>query len=263
MQKSFLYILTFRDEPIIKIGITTNPELLRLKNLQAIYPINFDISFIIESKCSKTIEKLERELLFEYQSFQVDEAYRKKYEQADGKTELRHKDCLDYILKDLAYKAEKPWIDIEIKKGIKLSDYAIMKEISKVRRPKKLLVDGISNLDTLYEIIESIRHDDRIVTVGVDMDYGKGYHMMFVLESSCPQFTENLFGKFSIKTFNGRGYHIAQGTRDNRRYVDCFLSKSMEHYFSPIAHTQYLKLISDITEVLLSNPKLVVIENID
>ena len=106
-----LYILRFKDKPLIKIGLTENLA-HRIKCFRKEYnePFSLTESYLVGSYSAARISALEKELLANTDHFKVPENllthFKRKMGFADGFYEIRHSDALDLVLKLIHAKNE-------------------------------------------------------------------------------------------------------------------------------------------------------------
>lgn len=156
-----LYILPLRDKTAFKVGITSNNDLNRIKQLHSLYDFNLNESFIVKSS-TKNINLLEKQLLTDYSFYK-----HILEEKSDGHTEFLKYECISNILDDINHKIKKPHINISINKGIKLCDIikepVLSKQKPKIKNPKLPLSFDDINFYDLYKFLEIVEENkDRI-----------------------------------------------------------------------------------------------------
>ena len=118
----YLYLLKFKDEPLIKIGKgtkTLTDNYARIKQHILTYKNGFDLSasYIITLP-NNSISTLERDLKDCTQSFIPSEEIMLKYKGKDGYTEIRTDQSLSNIISYVEDKKKHFNLDIEIQQGI-------------------------------------------------------------------------------------------------------------------------------------------------
>lgn len=108
-----LYILQFKTDRILKIGISCSPQ-DRITSLGASRVVDWDNSYVVDSPKEKSIKRLERQLHGDF------EEYRQEYQgMKSGNTEIFKSECLDDVLKEIKHKIEfHPGLNLVLKKGI-------------------------------------------------------------------------------------------------------------------------------------------------
>lgn len=136
----YLYLLKFKEEPLIKIGEGTKDSKSnydRIRTHLRTYGSVFDLkeSYEVIAPQNYSISALERQLKDITALFMPDEESCLKYKGKDGATEIRKDECL---LKILGYlKHQQSFIDIKINQGISLKQKRKEKrKITKVEKEK-------------------------------------------------------------------------------------------------------------------------------
>ena len=95
-----LYVLKFRDLPLIKIGKSKSLG-RRINRFRKIYGEEFDLlhSYAVGCHSAAKIHALENELLANTIEFGMPEEYLDKFKNLDGSTEIRNESCLQLVLK--------------------------------------------------------------------------------------------------------------------------------------------------------------------
>lgn len=141
----YLYLLKFKDEPLIKIGQgtkTLSANYARIKQHMLTYKKGFDLSasYVITLP-NNSIRTLESDLKDCTQSFKPSEETILKYKGKDGYTEIRTLKSLPKIIRYLKDKQKHFDVVIDIQQGIKFpkpkpKPIAVKKEL--VKKEKKL-----------------------------------------------------------------------------------------------------------------------------
>ena len=132
-----LYILLLRDKTAFKVGITSNGDLRRVKQLSKLYDFNLNESMIVKSN-SRIIKSLEKQLLADYNHYQ-----HSLNEKSDGHTEFLKYKCIKNVVADINHKKKIPKINITIDKGIVFDDVLLDDELIKeVKSFKKWINAG-------------------------------------------------------------------------------------------------------------------------
>lgn len=171
MKTYFLYILRFKNEPIIKVGISSNNDFSRVRQLARVYDIDLQASLVVRSTNERTIKAFEDTIKTDYSTFGIDEQYQQKYQGLDGHTELRHLRALDSIMEDIQHKQRKEWLNIEVTHGIKIMK--VKQNSNKLPAKKsgrKVYVDSIPNMEGLYEVLDLIALSDEVYAVNITLD---------------------------------------------------------------------------------------------
>lgn len=139
----YLYLLKFKEEPLIKIGEGTKDSKSnydRIKNHLRTYGSVFDLkgSYEIIAPKNYSISALERQLKDITALFIPDGESFLKYKGKDGATEIRKEECLIKILGYLRH--QQSFIDIRINKGITFN-----KKAEKPIKIKKVVATKISD----------------------------------------------------------------------------------------------------------------------
>jgi len=146
----YLYLLSFRHDPLIKIGVTDQVNLHRIRQHAASYPLDLENSYLISSANKSFINRLEKLLLTEYKDLPVGADLLEKYRGKDGHSEIRCGTALVPILRDLGFRQENnPALGIRIQKGITLPKHLINKPIS----VKPVILDECGNYHELMGIL--------------------------------------------------------------------------------------------------------------
>lgn len=119
----YLYLLKFKEEPLIKIGEGTKDNKSnydRIRSHLRTYGSVFDLekSYEVVAPKNYSISALERQLKDMTALFVPDEDYFLKYKGKDGATEIRKEESLIKILDILRY--QQSFVDIKINQGISL-----------------------------------------------------------------------------------------------------------------------------------------------
>lgn len=136
----YLYLLKFKEEPLIKIGEGTKDSKSnydRIRTHLRTYGSVFDLkeSYEVIAPQNYSISALERQLKDITALFMPDEESCLKYKGKDGATEIRKDECLSKILGYL--KHQQSFIDIKINQGISLKHKRNEKrKITKVEKEK-------------------------------------------------------------------------------------------------------------------------------
>lgn len=117
-----LYVLPLNDKTAFKVGITSNDDLRRVKQLSKLYDFNLNESLIVKSN-SRIIKALERQLLADYNHYQ-----HSFNEKSDGHTEFLKYKCIKNVIGDINHKKKIPKINITIDKGIVFEDVLVKNE---------------------------------------------------------------------------------------------------------------------------------------
>ena len=202
-----LYILLLRDKTAFKVGITSNNNLSRIKQLHGLYDFDLNESFVIKSS-PKNIKLLEKQLLTDYSFYK-----HILEEKSDGHTEFLKYECILNILDDIYHKIKKPHIKISIDKGIKFCDIINTNE-PKISKPKikyeKLPICYKDfDFDNLYKFLEIVEENKDSISILVEtreQDNVKGERL--ILYSTDINIMHTLFQYHIIKAKNTRGCYV-------------------------------------------------------
>jgi hypothetical protein len=102
-----LYILRFKDFPLIKIG-KSKTLASRINTFRTKYQTDFELknSTAVGCHSSSKIHALEKELLTNSVEFSLKGELLERFGELDGATEIRYDSCLPLILKLIKYKSE-------------------------------------------------------------------------------------------------------------------------------------------------------------
>lgn len=138
----YLYLLQFKEAPLIKIGEGTkgSSNYDRIKSHLRTYGSVFDLdnSYEVIAPKKYSISALERQLKDITASFIPDEQTFLKYQGKDGATEIRREESLVKILELIKYQQE--FVDIKINKGITLVNKTKPNEIKPIKPIKQQVV---------------------------------------------------------------------------------------------------------------------------
>jgi hypothetical protein len=96
---NILYILKLKDEPLIKIGISTKGSFGWLYELVKRYKVSLKDSYLISADERQTVNRLESIIIKKYGHYKPSKRLLKKYDTKDGHREILRWDCLEDILK--------------------------------------------------------------------------------------------------------------------------------------------------------------------
>lgn len=95
---NILYILKLKDDPLIKIGISSKGSFRWLYELIKTYKISLKDSYLISADERQTIKRLESSILKAYGDYKPSKRLLKKYDGKDDQTRILRWDYLDAIL---------------------------------------------------------------------------------------------------------------------------------------------------------------------
>ncbi len=95
---NILYILTFKEDPLIEIGFSTKGSFEWLYQLLTKYKVSLKDSYLVSANQRQTITKLRSSILKQYGQYTPSKRQLKKYNSTDGLTQILKWDCLDAII---------------------------------------------------------------------------------------------------------------------------------------------------------------------
>jgi hypothetical protein len=137
----YLYLLQFKEEPLIKIGESTKnggSYYDRIKSHLRTYGSVFDLenSYEVIAPKKYSITALERQLKDITVSSIPDPQTFLKYQGKDGATEIRKEECLEIIFNQI--RSHQKYIDIKINQGISLVEKSKPNEIKPTKQIKQV-----------------------------------------------------------------------------------------------------------------------------
>lgn len=157
LNNRYFYILKFSAEPLVKIGIGTRNDKFtyeRIKQHQITYGKIFDLKNSYEILVPKdySISAFERNVKDITALYIPTRELLSKYTGKGGYTEIRTLDSLDLILEFVKF--QKQYVNLEIKRGIHISEYKKVAKPEKERivksKKEKVLVKEIIDFPFAY-----------------------------------------------------------------------------------------------------------------
>ncbi|RNI30926.1 hypothetical protein EFA69_06445 [Rufibacter immobilis] len=255
MKNYFLYLLRFKSEPIIKIGISNNDDFSRVKHLSNIYEFDLDGSYVVKAKDSKFITKLEKHLHTTYNTFKVGKEYQTKYKGKDGHTELRCSSCLDHILEDIRHYSSKEFLGVELVEGIKFPERVVTNQPPRKIPVKIPFVDELKDLDIFQQILTFVKTSDEIVKVNINE---KEFKIVSTTENAVALLV-NRFIVGGVNVVSRYGNEFSEDEDDDTMYW--FAEGSTQYspsggHKKPNTAAQARKVMSDFFDILANSPKL-------
>lgn len=197
----FLYILKLPKYNCIKIGVAKSHARIK-QHINTYGGIDLDESYIVHAISDDTIRHLEKQLLEDYvdRKIVVDKLMHK-----DGYTELRSKDILEDIVKDIGDKSIKfENKGITIKKGIYIKEEVV----SKIDKPK--VTKAIEKSKPQKDILKNMFIKNNYLFEGYNYYIPEQlvYYPMFRIERGSKNIFEYKFQDISIVCQNDKSNRI-------------------------------------------------------
>ena len=162
--KNYLYLLKFKNERLIKIGIAKDLK-NRINILCRHYQFDLIESYSVTFTEKGLIRPLEDLFKVTYRQYKPKE---NKYVACDGFSEILNVQCLPLIIRDLKQLQKKDWLGIKIEKGIKID---------------KLKLNPTNTKSSFKEVNKPI--------VKLDENYLKSLHLIYTKKKDL-SYLENL-----------------------------------------------------------------------
>jgi len=209
----YLYLLKFKEEPLIKIGEGTkdsNSNYDRIRTHLRTYGSVFNLkdSYEVIAPKNYSISALERQLKDITALFIPDEESCLKYKGKDGATEIRKDECLAKILGYLRH--QQSFIDIKINQGISLKQKRKEKtksiKVEKEKAPEIKFPFEYKDQKHLIELVLQHFYVPNLQEVnGWRYEIQEGYELRLILDTN-KSFASKIYASDFGTNLNKRNY---------------------------------------------------------